>query len=624
MEGIIKKKMKKVNSFVVQIATASIFLIFLLGSANAGCIGDETGANFGCGDTIDESCAFNESLSCNSGHGLIIGANGITIDGNGYTLDGVSSGACDGLGIQRSGIYNKAHDDVLIKNLKVKNFCNGIYCRYDDEAGDKVENVTIENCGIHHNGGDSGGDNSVHGIKAIGVFDSEIKNCKIHDNTGKGDSCEGGGNGIFLKGISGYGAWGNIITHNEIYDNKKGGFFTKMMCKDTEVGHNKLWGNGQGGIILRCMKSETHDIHHNNASANYGSGIFVGGPDNVVRYNIASNNKNGSEYGGGGAGQGSGSPGKYGMGICMGRSDGSFNNEIISNEVCGNEGVDIESFSATAGNTGDENTCNSCYNYNDNGTTCCTYACPGVVDLTIINKSESWVDTQNKTYDVTYTIKNTGNSTAGESTTGIYIDDTLLATAPSGVIGPGESCTRTVGPFTMSGGNDTIRVRADNENVIEENNETNNCIENEFEYPGVSAGFDAGAPSNPYPSIFGTHNGTIIPDQDITVNRMYTYPCEGTGGHSEYAMIWNESGTIAETYWNGYISDYHNITFNMTFTLFAGCTYNYTIRTGSYPQIIHAREYEAKEGGNIACTVFIDANGKTYDDWIPAIRLWKE
>ena len=94
-----------------------MFLTCLIGTANAGCIGEVTGIDYGCGDTVIESCAFNESLSCSTGHGLIIGADNITIDGNDNTLDGVSSGACDGPGIHRSGIYNKAHEDVVIKNL---------------------------------------------------------------------------------------------------------------------------------------------------------------------------------------------------------------------------------------------------------------------------------------------------------------------------------------------------------------------------------------------------------------------------------------------------------------------------------------------------------------------------
>jgi len=494
--------MKLRKSIVGGVVLTAIFLIFLVGSANAGCIGDETETDFGCGDTVTESCTFNESLSCSSAHGLIIGANGITIDGAGYTLDGVSSDACDGFGVQRSGINGTSCSDIEIKDLEIKNFCNGIYFRYTEDDGIPLERITIENCEVHHNGGDTGDDNSVHGIKLIGVFDSVIRNCKIHDNTGKGDSCEGGGNGIFLKGISSYGAWDNIITENEIYDNKKGGFFTKMMCKDTEVSCNRLWGNGQGGIILRCMKSETHDIHDNEIWDNYGSGIFVGGPDNVVRDNIVKNNKNGSEYGGLGTGEhggpGSGSPGKYGIGICLGRSDGSHNNEIISNEVCGNEGVDIEVCPTCEGNNGEENTCDTTLNYNDDGICGCTYRCEGnsgevgdntdgddvsdKPDLTIEEKSEEWVDLVNKTYDITYTIKNTGDVLAQESTISIIIEGIQVATDSVPELAEGENYTKTLGPFTMSEDKDTIKVCADMENDVDESDEENNCLENVFDY----------------------------------------------------------------------------------------------------------------------------------------------
>ena len=55
--------------------------------------------------------------------------------------------------------------------------------------------------------------------------------------------------------------------------------------------------------------------------------------------------------------------------------------------------------------------------------------------------------------------------------------------------------------------------------------------ENYFELPENI--FDTGAPANPYPSISGTHYGTIMPNQTITVNKLYTYPCKGTGGHTE-------------------------------------------------------------------------------------------
>ena len=131
--------------------------------------------------------------------------------------------------------------------------------------------------------------------------------------------------------------------------------------------------------------------------------------------------------------------------------------------------------------------------------------------------------------------------------------------------------------------------------------------------------FDTG--SGTYPSIMGTHNGTITPSQTITVNKLYTYPCTGTGGHTEYAKIWNETlGECAIAEWAGYSGDYHNISFNKTLTLEKGVIYNYTIRTGSYPQIHHTDALPTTNGW-INCTEFTDANGKKYDDWIPAITL---
>jgi nitrous oxidase accessory protein NosD len=131
--------------------------------------------------------------------------------------------------------------------------------------------------------------------------------------------------------------------------------------------------------------------------------------------------------------------------------------------------------------------------------------------------------------------------------------------------------------------------------------------------------FDTG--SGTYPSIMGTHKGEITPNKTIIVHKMYTYPCTGTGGHSEYVEISNESGIVATGYWKGYRDDYHNISFPQQFTLLANYRYNYTIITGSYPQIIHEHVFSTMSDGEITCIEFIDANGKSYDNWIPAIRL---
>ena len=132
--------------------------------------------------------------------------------------------------------------------------------------------------------------------------------------------------------------------------------------------------------------------------------------------------------------------------------------------------------------------------------------------------------------------------------------------------------------------------------------------------------FDTGASAQPYPSLAGTHNGTIMPLWNITISNLYTYSCAGTSGHTKYARIYNDTGFIVEAHWNGYTGDWHNLTFNHSFTLYANETYNYTIRTGSYPQIIHEHEYNAT-GGVITCSEFVDVNGKRYEGWIPALRL---
>jgi hypothetical protein len=145
-------------------------------------------------------------------------------------------------------------------------------------------------------------------------------------------------------------------------------------------------------------------------------------------------------------------------------------------------------------------------------------------------------------------------------------------------------------------------------------------IEKTVEVVSTKPVFDTGSPEVPYPSMCGIHNGTLIPNQTILVSKLYTYPCQGTGGHTERVTVWNETGVIVNANWTGYTGDWHNITF-AAITLEAGESYNYSIHTGSYPQIIHARTANVT-GGTITCTQFTDANGKVFYDWIPAIILF--
>ena len=119
------------------------------------------------------------------------------------------------------------------------------------------------------------------------------------------------------------------------------------------------------------------------------------------------------------------------------------------------------------------------------------------VDLVVVSKSEDWVSEEgasmeDKTYNITYTVKNTGTIATDASDAGIYIDGVFNRTVPTKALVAGEEETKTIGPFTMAGENDTIEVCADNNSVVPEINETNNCLENLFEFPTVGCVADDG------------------------------------------------------------------------------------------------------------------------------------
>ena len=196
------------------------------------------------------------------------------------------------------------------------------------------------------------------------------------------------------------------------------------------------------------------------------------------------------------------------------------------------------------------------------------------------------------------------------------VTDWLSEYPISGTVNPGSQTNinitfNTTGlPFGESNADINITSNDPDESVV--------VVPVHLEVVNPTKTFDTGAGS--YPSIMGVHNGTVTPSHDVVVNKMYTYACEGTGGHSEFVELYNKTFYVNAT-WNGYQSDSHNITFPQQFTLLADHRYNYTIITGSYPQIIHEHIFNTTSDGEITCTEFIDANGKRYDTWIPAIRL---
>lgn len=243
-------------------------------------------------------------------------------------------------------------------------------------------------------------------------------------------------------------------------------------------------------------------------------------------------------------------------------------------------------------------------------------------DLEIDAKWESWRDQEQATYVVHYKLHNNGTATAptGHQTT-LYVDGIALEnrTVPV-VLQPCQTYEDTFSTaVTCTRPGDSIWVCADNFEVIDELDEADNCARNTLNHPRGTI-FDTGTPATPYPSIAGRHEGTLKLNGDLVVTKLHLYACPGTGGHAEYVRIWGD-GIDEQASGNGYDEDWQDLTFDVQFLLEAGKTYNYTLYTGSYPQLIHEKSFIAS-GGTITCTEFVDVNGRAHAiPWLPALRL---
>ena len=116
-----------------------------------------------------------------------------------------------------------------------------------------------------------------------------------------------------------------------------------------------------------------------------------------------------------------------------------------------------------------------------------TFNCPCPVpkpDLVITNKSETLAG--DGTFTVTYTVMNIGDADACPSNTTTYINSANVLEDPVPTLNASESYTNTVGPFDCPCGQTlNVTVCADNGNVVDESNETNNCEVNIVECPGI-------------------------------------------------------------------------------------------------------------------------------------------
>ena len=455
-------------------------------------------------------------------------------------------------------------DNITVKNLDLSN-ASGIGL------------LKTKNCNISNN---------ICAYNRYGICLSDSDNNSIFNN----NCSNNGGNGIYISGSS------SIIKNNTANNNHGDGI--RLSGSSSIIKNNTANNNHRDGIKL---SGSSNSIKNNTASNNHGNGIRLSGcNDNIISNNNANSNKD--------------------PGYCGGDSSGiklsDSSNNIITNNNALNNWVGIRLSSYCSNNIISNNTVNS--NTWEGGI--CLYLDSS--NNTIINNNvrsnrngirlasdnnliylNNFVDNGYRVYGE---VKNTWNSPSKITYT--Y---------------NGSTYTNYLGNYW-----DDYKGLDENSDGI---GDTPCSIESDWDYhplvepfenyfAPIENIFDTGAPTNPYPSIFGTHTGTITPSCSVNVSTLYTYPCPGTGGHTEYAEIGNATWNATAT-WEGYAGDWHNISFDKTVVLLANEEYNYTIRTGSYPQIHHTPELPTANGW-INCTEFVDANGKKYTNWIPAIRLW--
>ena len=491
---------------------------------------------------------------------------------SGFTLTGATGwGAC-------AGIYLCDVEQCTISNNDVLVNCEGIYLYHSDNntiIGNNASNSigcgsgillrsSDSNCIINNNASN----NEYPGIYLDASGSNTITGNTLINNT----ACNYTYGGLELY----FSSSSNTITNNTIIDNVGNGIRIWDSSNSNTITNNIIESNNHYGVYL--SSSSNNLVFHNNLVNNSNNAYDSNPENNDWHHPVLLEGNYWSDYAGVDDGNGTGKHGIAGDGI--GDTDvphpaGHFDFYPFTNKS--------------------------------------SWSVP-VNELNIAQvRTDKSIHTLNETVTISCVVQNeTGcNITADSVNAEILKPDSSIEWVPmaEGLVGHYN------GTFTNTSlcGTYNITIHADKTGYV------NDTAEFGFEV-STSQVRELDTGSGTYPSISGRHTGTIKPLHDvINISTMYTYPCAGTGGHSEYVRLFGNGVDVNGT-WNGYSGDYHRITFPEQFTLLADHTYNYTIETGSYPQIHHTAILTTPDG-EITCTEFVDANGKRYNTRIPAFRL---
>jgi len=514
------------------------------------------------GFTIRNATA-GEGIYLSSVHHCTISENIASNNGNGIYLSSSSNNTLTGNTASNNGdgirLDSSSNNNTISSNYAYNNSYDGI------RLSSSSNNTISSNYACNNGEGIrlySSGNNTISGNYAYNNIEGIYLRISSNNNTISSNYAYNNSNyGIRLSSSN-----NNTISSNYAYNNSYDGIRLASSSNNNTISSNYAYNNSYDGI--RLASSSNNNAITSNYAYNNSEGIRLSSSsnNNTITSNYASNN---SYYG-----------------IYLYSS--SNNNTITSNYASNNSYYGIYLYSSGYNNlTGNTVTTNSygVYIYSSSNNT--------IYNNYFENTNNVW-DNGNNTWNIT---KIAGTNIIGGSWLGgnywsDYAGDDLDE----------DGLGNTLLPYNSSGG-------------IQNDGDWLPLVKSEPSIFNTAHGT--------YPSISGTHTGTITPSCNLNVSTLYTYPCVGTGGHTESIELYDGATLIANGTWNGYVGDWHNITITPSVTLLKGYEYRYVIETGSYPQIIHAESKDVT-GGRITCSEFTDANGRTYNNWIPAIRLWAE
>ncbi|MEM4647924.1 MAG: right-handed parallel beta-helix repeat-containing protein, partial [Candidatus Pacearchaeota archaeon] len=257
-------------------------------------------------------------------------------------------------------------------------------------------NITVKDLDLYNNR---------YGIMLVATSNSFIYNNSVHNNI----------DGIWLHLASNNNIISNnIVFYQDSYGIRIGGHETQEIgCNNTIIENNTVFNNGIG-ITPRFGKNYNLIIRNNNVSDNNEFNILIRSVDNVKIENniienrnclfladfglstgnitniIISNNKLSGCWNGiyletennqdyiinVSIINNSITNGTYGTYISSNRI---INPQLLSNYICFNDNYDIINYNDLTGNN---NTCDKTYNYNDTDKEGCTYSCPIAIECT--------------------------------------------------------------------------------------------------------------------------------------------------------------------------------------------------------------------------------------------------